>query len=235
MEPGIHELAAGYALDALDGDEREAFEEHLAGCDRCRAEVASFHEVGAALALATAGPAPRPELRERILAAAAVEPTNVVPLASRRRGPLVPVLAAVAAVAAVAAIALGAWASTLSGDLGDARSALEIERRAAAVLGSPDARVVDLAAGEGRMVVDGGRAVLVLDGLGRAGDGRTYEAWVIEDGAARSAGLFDAAGARTIVPVDGPVGEGTVVAVTVEEAGGADQPTSDPIVASNPV
>ena len=31
METGIHELTAGYALDALDPAEREAFEAHLAG------------------------------------------------------------------------------------------------------------------------------------------------------------------------------------------------------------
>ena len=29
MEPGIHELTAGYALDALDPEERRAYEEHL--------------------------------------------------------------------------------------------------------------------------------------------------------------------------------------------------------------
>jgi len=36
MEAGIHELTAGYALDALDPDERRAYEAHLAGCERCR-------------------------------------------------------------------------------------------------------------------------------------------------------------------------------------------------------
>ena len=28
----LHEQVAAYALDALDGDERRAFETHLAGC-----------------------------------------------------------------------------------------------------------------------------------------------------------------------------------------------------------
>lgn len=236
MESAIHDLAAGYALDALDAGEREAFEEHLAGCEQCRAEVASFQEVGAALALATAGPEPRPELRERILAAAAAEPQNVVPLVSSRRRLLVPALSAVAAAAAVAAIALGAWASSLAGDLDDVRSALDAEQRASAVLGDPGAKEVALAAGQGRLVVgDAGSAVLVLDGLDPAGSGRTYAAWVVEDGAARSAGLFDADDDRTIVPVELPVNEGAVVAVTVEKAGGVDQPTSTPIVASNPL
>jgi anti-sigma-K factor RskA len=232
---GIHELAAGYALDALDADEREAFEDHLVDCARCRDEVASFQDVGAALALATAGPEPRGDLRARILAAAHAEPVNVVPLALRRRR-LVPALAVAAAAAAVAAIALGAWAASLSGRLDDTRAALDAEQRATAVLTHPSARTVELAAGDGRLVVDDrGRAVLVVNELGPAGGGRTYEAWVIRDGAAARAGLFQAGTGTTVVPIDGTVGEGAVVAVTVEKAGGVDAPTSDPIVASRAV
>jgi len=35
------ELAAGYALGALDGEDRLLFEEHLgAGCDECEAALA---------------------------------------------------------------------------------------------------------------------------------------------------------------------------------------------------
>ena len=61
MEPGIHELTAGYALDALDPDEREAYEEHLGGCEQCQEELASFWEVTGALAVAADGPAPSPD------------------------------------------------------------------------------------------------------------------------------------------------------------------------------
>ena len=68
METDIHELSAAYALDALDPLEREAFEAHLDGCPRCQEELASFWEVSGALAVAADGPAPSPELRERILA-----------------------------------------------------------------------------------------------------------------------------------------------------------------------
>jgi anti-sigma factor RsiW len=45
-----HELSAAYALDALDGDDREAYETHLAGCERCREDVASFRATASALA-----------------------------------------------------------------------------------------------------------------------------------------------------------------------------------------
>jgi hypothetical protein len=39
-----HDLAAAYVLDALDADERIAFEEHLAGCAICQEEVASLRK-----------------------------------------------------------------------------------------------------------------------------------------------------------------------------------------------
>ena len=35
----LHDLTAGYALDALDPDERARYEEHLASCERCRDEL----------------------------------------------------------------------------------------------------------------------------------------------------------------------------------------------------
>ena len=85
METAIHELTAGYALDALDPAEREAFERHLAGCAQCQEELASFWEVTGALAVAADGPAPSPALRDRILEAARAERQTVVPLESRRR------------------------------------------------------------------------------------------------------------------------------------------------------
>jgi anti-sigma-K factor RskA len=235
MGSGIHELTAGYALDALDPEERRSYEEHLERCERCREELASLWETTAALALATAGPGPSPELRDRILARARSEPQNVVPL--RRRTLLTPVRAvsAVAAVAAVVVVALGAWAVSLHGRLGHANDRLALERGNLSVLSDPTARTVSLARGNGRLVVaSGGRAVMVVDGLGRAPAGKTYEVWVINGTTPTRAGLFSGGG-RSVVGVDRAVGKDTVVAVTLERAGGADAPTTTPIVASQPV
>src|SRR5512134_3139208 len=158
MEAGIHELTAGYALDALDPEERSAYEAHLAGCEHCREELASFWETTEALAVAASGPAPSPALRDRILADARAEPPqNVVPFEPRRRR-AAPVLAA---------LALGIWGSRLSRDLDETRSALARARAASAIVADPSARTVDLAEGVGSLVVDqDGRAALVLMNLG---------------------------------------------------------------------
>ena len=237
METGIHELTAGYALDALEPEERQAYEAHLEGCEQCRDELASFWQTTEALAVAASGPAPSGELRERILAEAREERRVVVPLESRRRR-AAPVLGAVAAVAAVVALALGLWAAALSSDLDETRAALERERAAATVLADPDARTVSLQEGDGRLVVDDeGRAVLVAEGLGPAPAGKTYELWVVSHGGEpQPAGLFPGEDdGRDVVRVDGTVAPGQVVLVTVEEAGGADAPTTEPILGSLPV
>ena len=46
----LHLWSGLYATDALTADERARYEEHLAGCPDCRAEVAGFHDTAALLA-----------------------------------------------------------------------------------------------------------------------------------------------------------------------------------------
>jgi anti-sigma-K factor RskA len=68
------ERAAAYALDALDADEREAFEARLAVDAELRREVAAYRDALAAVAGALPAPAVPPQaLRERILARARAE------------------------------------------------------------------------------------------------------------------------------------------------------------------
>jgi anti-sigma factor RsiW len=218
MADTIHELTAGYALDALDADERSAFETHLAGCPACQEELASFWQVTGSLAHAAAGPAPSPELRGRLLERARAERPNVVPLRPRRWA--LPVASTVAAVAAVLALGLGLWGLSVSRDLDESR---ELAR----VLSDPAARTIDLAGAEGRLVVTTtGDAVLVTDGLPAPPPGKTYEVWVIDGGKPAPAGLFDD---ESVVRLDRSVPDGGTVAVTVENDGGASQPTSMPI------
>jgi hypothetical protein len=63
------ELAAGYALNALECPDEQRFLRHAAGCPRCQGSIARFRAVAAALA-ETAPPAePGDHLGERILAA----------------------------------------------------------------------------------------------------------------------------------------------------------------------
>lgn len=233
MSTSIHDLSAAYALDALDPDEREAFERHLDECPDCREQLASFLDVGAALAVAADGPPPPPALRDRILADAHAEKSVVVPLAARRR---TRVLAASTAIAAAVAIGLGIYAAILHGQLGDARSARDAQAGVAAILGDPSATTVGLKSGSGRLVVAAdGRAVLVLHDLAPLRPGTAYETWVITGTTPVPAGTFDPSGTRAVVTLDRPVPQGAVVAVTVERSGGATTPTLPAVAASEPV
>ena len=63
-----HVLTGGYALDALSGPEREAFERHLPGCASCQAEVRGLRETAAQLALSAAVEPPI-RIEQRVLAA----------------------------------------------------------------------------------------------------------------------------------------------------------------------
>ena len=104
----LHELTSAYALDALDTDERQAFETHLRECERCRAELGELAGTVGALAYASEGPAPPESLRDRILVAGREEgPSNVVAIRPKRTR-----LYAAAALAAVAIAALAIGLTT---------------------------------------------------------------------------------------------------------------------------
>lgn len=75
MNDDIHGLSGAYAVDAVDGDERARFEEHLAVCSQCRAEVESLRAATTHLAGMTDA-APPAHLRAAVLQAI----TSVRPL-----------------------------------------------------------------------------------------------------------------------------------------------------------
>jgi anti-sigma factor RsiW len=219
MADDIHELSALYALDVLEGEERDRYEQHLAGCERCRRELRSLGEAGAALAYTAEGPAPPAELRSRILEQARAEPTNVVPLRPRR-SIAVSVAATLAVAATAAAVALGIWSASL-------HNSLTTERAAVQVLGDPHARHVPVQGASGTLVVTpSGKAALAVE-LPPPPKGKTYETWVIDNGVHRDR-LFNGRPAvleRKLQP-------GVTVKVTVEPSGGVDSPTTQPILSA---
>jgi anti-sigma-K factor RskA len=210
---GIHELSAAYALDALDPADEQAFQEHLSRCAECQEHVAAFHEAAAGLGHATPAPAPPPQLRDRILNRVRAERgANVAPLRPRWA---FRATAAAAAVAACAALGLGLWAASLRSQVDDGGQVIALE----GVQGS-------------LAVAPSGEATLIVSGLRMAPVDKTYEAWVIEDGEAKAAGLFKGGGDPTAVRLTRQVPRGAIVAVTLERAGGVDQPQSDPLFAT---
>jgi anti-sigma-K factor RskA len=219
-ETDVHELAAGYVLDALAPDAERLFDDHLRTCTVCKEELESLRWAAAALAYTAAAAQPPLELRSRVLTRVRAEREGkVVPL---WRTYALPASAGLAAAAACAAIGLGVWTATLAGTLDRERSERRAEARALAIVASPDAARFSLRGARGSLIVTPERdAVLVVAGLPRAPAGRTYEVWVVARGRALPAGLFPGGRDGSLVALSRRVPEASAVAVSVERAGGA--------------
>jgi anti-sigma-K factor RskA len=228
----LHDLVAPYALDALDADEREAFERHLDECPDCRAQLTELQLATDALAYAESVEPPA-ELRARILEAARGENgAKVIPFPRRW---LFPATAVATAAAAAVAIGLGFWATSLSRDLDRERSAKEAYAQVVNLLGS-DAQLTQLANAEGGVLVTPeGEGALVVCDLEPAPKEKVYEAWVIQGETPRPAGLFRGGGGCSPLLLDRRVPQGSQVAVTLEQSGGAERPTGPLLVRSGTV
>jgi anti-sigma-K factor RskA len=215
-----HELSAAYALDALDADELRAYEAHLAGCERCREDVASFRETAAALARDIDVP-PLPEtLEHRILDAARAERSSVVPPSRRWAIPA----ATLGIASAAAAIVLGIWAVHLSNSLDHQKHVRKDQKAVIDILS--DCSKTTMKGGSGTVcVAPTEKAVLIADSLPAASANKTYEAWVIAGKRVKPAGLFGGGAGRKYVLLTKPVPGGTTVAVTLEKRGGVAAPT----------
>ncbi|WP_029251588.1 anti-sigma factor domain-containing protein [Paraoerskovia marina] len=152
---------------------------------------------------------------------------NVVPLdrARRRRFP-----AWAAAAAAVVAIAIPSYVAV---DQSEQRQVLEAQtERIADMLADPDAELVTspvTGGGEASALVAGDDVLFTASGLPEAGEDSDYQLWIVAGEDISSAGLLeDPSGDTSAAFVEAAAGQ--VVAMTLEPAGGSDQPTSDPIV-----
>jgi anti-sigma-K factor RskA len=231
----IHALVGAYAVDALDDDERAAFERHLAGCAECRAEVASLREAAGQLAETTATEPPA-ELRDRVLAGISTVrplPPVVEPLAAHRRARRarrVRLAALAAAAAVVAAVGVGgAVLHPWSDDTSQVTpSAVD------AVLAAPDARTskLDFDNGASATVTHSdslGEAVLQTRRMPPPPPGKVYQLWLDQPGVGMvPAGLMKQVPDQTVL-LEGDAATATAAGITVEPPGGSTSPTSDPI------
>jgi len=102
------------------------------------------------------------------------------------------------------------------------------------VLAKQGAKLVPMGDRGAVAVAPDGSAAIALT-VPPAPSGKTYEAWVIEGGTPKPAGVFDGNTGMTVVDIERSVPPGAVVAVTVEAAGGVDQPTQKPMAATGTI
>jgi anti-sigma-K factor RskA len=243
----VHTLSGAYALDALDAEEAAVFREHLAGCPACTQEVRELREAAARMGAVESVPPP-PDLRAQVLAAAdrtpqvppvprAEEPSVVTPPArpdhvggQTRRSPWGRL-----ALAAAAALVVGGGAIGIGQALGDSDS--EHLSAAAQVFQAQDARTLDeptMNGGKLLVAVSPERGEMAVDTakLPALEGGKVYQLWTVgADDTAVSVKVIGTPGETAAM--DMPP-KGTKVALTIEPAGGSEQPTKAPIVVLEP-
>lgn len=255
----VAELLPAYALHAVNEDERAQIEEHLATCE-LHAEALEFERVAARLPEALSASEerePPADLRARILEAsrdvtpAATTPAATTPDATtpdatqdsgiswstdRESGPVaVPSppppraqresaglsrFMPYAMAAALAVLVVGFVAFNPLGGSDDVRTV-----RATADGGLTSTLVYNATEGE---------ADVSFEGLPALDSQHAYQLWTIgPDAAPASAGLLvradDGSAEQSLI---GTFEDGTTFAITVEPAGGSEQPTTTPLIAT---
>lgn len=243
------DLLGAYALDALEGDERDAVERHAAQCSACRAEIADHREVAGLL---TPGWAKPPlGLWEKI--AVSLEevppPLNLAPViamkpgagrttqaAAPRRRNVVTGIAAMVAVAAMTAVGfLGfrvADDNRRISQLAVGQQSQELQRTVNAALAEPRARKVALRSDDGARTAD---AVVLPDGTGYLARSnlpaltadKTYQLWALVGTSRISVGVLGTEATIASFKMDGDVWG---LAITQEAAGGVESTKKAPVV-----
>ena len=241
----MSELAAAYALGALEGEERARFEALVRARDADTLRALRRCEESLARLAAEHPEAPPASVKAALLARLAAEPRSAEATRPRRSGWTVVLAGALAA--GVAAVAVGVVVSnryerrleTLSQQAAELHAQVKREQSLLTMLGDPATQVVALSGqapspeARARMLWhEKAGGLLVAAGLPPAPAGKTYQLWAIAGTGPVSAGVFtvDAQGTASlrVSPLPG-VARVDAFAVTLEPTGGLPAP-SGPMV-----
>ena len=247
-----------FALGALDGDEKAAFEAHLASCASCKAKLAEATGRMAMLALAAPPASPAPGVKERLMRQVLATGRGPVDSAARMTpekegiftrwwGLLLPVAGAFA----LASVLLWLHNEQLDRQIAELRITVDQQQKqiaqaheVAELMTARDTVVVSLALqknqpeGTARVLYNAQRGMLVYDGnLAPTPSGKSYQLWLVPmSGAPISAGVFNPVnGEMNSIMTKVPPGTAAkAFAVTLEPAGGMPAPTG-PMILVGPV
>lgn len=241
-----------YALDALDGEERQRLEWHLRGCAECREALATAREGSLLLGVAAPPLAPaaavKAALMERVHAEARQVTASEQPRRRRERRLTFAFSIASAFAAVLLAVGLGFLMrrneenrreiDQLQANLNIAKQQLAaVNAKNAAiekVADAPDTIRVALAQqpggpnGEAQVLYNARLATILYSvNVDPAAEGKSYQLWLVPaSGAPVSAGLIAPGQEGATVLVHSQVGlKAKAFAITLEPAGGRPQPT----------
>lgn len=230
----VAELLGAYALDAVEGDEREAVELHLRECRACQIEVAEHRDT-----ISFLGPAPlrAPDgLWDRIAGSLEESPPPlemppVAPLSAERarrrstggRWKIGVAAAAAAVVAVIGSLSYRVVDDVRRIDRMEAEApAGRLDAAISAARDDPSARQVEMRTGDGRLAAEAfvladGTGYLVPTDLPAIGPERTYQLWAVVGPSKISVGVLGPAPGRSAFKAAGDV---SALAITEEPAGG---------------
>jgi len=234
--PFIENIPA-YALGALDADDVAALDTHLEGCASCRTELAEYRAMSESLLTAVSPKQPSVRLRRQL--------QNQLPSARKKSSPKFTWnfhrLAVGVAVIALLALNLVSLNQTrqiqtqqaeLVNQVNDAQFAL-------AMLSYPGVERLSVEGEDltGSFLLDNDRniAALIVWNMPQLSKDQTYQAWLIDPQGGRvSAGIFipqsDEAYTTQLITTDSGFSNYVGIGVTVEPAGGSDQPTGERVL-----
>lgn len=236
-DKSFDELKDAYVLGALPGDERAAVEAYLVSRPERQAEIEDLVGVAGLLALAPTEQDPPAELRRRLMGVVASESTR--PRAARR-----PTSSWLGRFAGLRNVALGAtallvvgllsWNVLLQEDVRNLRGEVEEARTSSEAREPREIELGGTWAEQGARAevtaLRDDRAIIVVEDMPPLPDDRTGQVWVINDDVPEPSGLLDSSGNMAATAITTPLGEADAIAVTVEPAGGSDEPTTDPVL-----
>jgi len=243
----VRDLLDAYALGAADAPEAAAIEEHVADCVRCWSSLEEAQRAAASLALSTVLQKAPPSLRSRVLAEAEAERPRqpALPSFPGRLRWLWPAATGALAAGAIAALAFALVLQSevnglrddkdrLAADVQGAGAVLEEQRQLMAVLAAPDAQQISLdpadPSSEALAVYYWSRSsrtgALLSNNLPALGEGQVYRVWVLTGDEVYDVGSFESWNGvgQLSMDMEGVSGRPVGIGVSIEDAGGAEQP-----------
>ncbi len=233
----LEELLGVYALDALDPEERQAVDDHLASCPRCRAELAAHRDVAALLgnAVVDAPQVAPDDLWDRISASLQDEPPVLAGFPRSKARPRLALFVPLGAIAAVLILVVGLLAVKV-GNLDHQLGTLNHETTVASVLLNPSHRTVELTSTTHQswqaMVIflPDGDGYLVNPSMPALTASETFQLWALSRGKVVSLGVLGSHPSGAPLRVEPTM---TVLMITAEPLGGTPVPTTPVLVRGN--
>ncbi len=222
MKHPSHDDLAAYALGAVEGRDERSISKHVAGCERCAAEMRErLAPAVAVLAESVEQVEPPPELRQNLMATVHAEARKAgtdapapAPRPSRLRGFL---LRPVTGFAVVALIAAGAVGYLVAEGGGQPAETYPVSQAPAGT--------------DGELVLEDGSATLRMTGMSQLSEGSVYQVWVAgPDGVKPSATFLPNEEGSATAALPEAAEDLEQVLVTAEPGPGRTEPSLPPIL-----